>query len=204
MKDEITFAMKGKIMAMTAPVALQSLVNANNAKTVADTPANSTRSANVGAARSALEESKEKTSLSPASSTEVNISENGRARLQAEQTNAAATPQMNQAANAQQVARNAPVATASRTADTQNDPMLTGTAPVTPAAANATTRPAAPTGNEQAATPGTPRAEAGRQQVEAVAVQAEAQRNSNQVNRQDVSPVVAQSGIATYRGIFSN
>ncbi|MDR1848410.1 MAG: hypothetical protein LBQ75_00030, partial [Zoogloeaceae bacterium] len=125
-------------MAMTAPVALQSLVNANNAKTVADTPANSTRSANVGAARSALEESKEKTSLSPASSTEVNISENGRARLQAEQTNAAATPQMNQAANAQQVARNAPVATASRTADTQNDPMLTGTAPVTPAAANAT------------------------------------------------------------------
>jgi hypothetical protein len=82
--------------------------------------------------------------------------------------------------------------------------MLTGTAPVTPAAANATTRPAAPTGNEQAATPGTPRAEAGRQQVEAVAVQAEAQRNSNQVNRQDVSPVVAQSGIATYRGIFSN
>jgi len=174
---------------MEMAAGLQTMVNANTPRTIADVSATSSRAATVGAARNALEETKERNA--PAASTEVNISENGRARLQAEQTNAAAATPVNQAANASQVARNAPVSAASATTDTQNDPMLTGAAPVTSA------------GEQAAATPGTPRAEAGRQQAEAVATQAEAERNNNQVNRQDVSPAVAQ-GIATYRGIFSN
>ncbi|MDR0234186.1 MAG: hypothetical protein LBI31_05220 [Zoogloeaceae bacterium] len=202
-------------MATMVPAGLQAVANANGPQLAVSNalsgPAGASAAASV---RNLLQDGRDNRAAAlPAPSTQVNISENGRARLQAEQANAAAmTPTTQTAATpasqAVQTAPGAPVASVGAAPDTRNDTMLTATAPAAPAAGGAPvsgqgTPPADPMA-AAAPAPGTPRAEAGRQQTEAAAVQAQAQQSDNRANQQDVSPVVAQSGVATNRGVFSN
>jgi hypothetical protein len=172
---------------------------------------------------------KEKAATSPEPSARVSISENGRARLQAEGANAAATTLEAQAANVQQTQQTAPAAATGAAPDVRNDTMLTATAPTAPAVADAMAQgtsadPASPvaglapvasaaprseasSGNmteaAMPASPGTPRAESGRQQADVMATQTQAQQSDNRANQQDMSPVLAQGGVAAYRDIFS-
>ncbi|MCL2021539.1 MAG: hypothetical protein FWG81_05455 [Betaproteobacteria bacterium] len=221
-------------MAMIDPAGLQAAVHVNNPQ-IAAANLLSNPSGAAAVARNESQETREKTATPLQPSTQVNISESGRARLQAEQTNAIATPEMAQAGNAPQAARSAPVASVTAPPDIRNDSMLTAAAPTglpvggasaqgmsadpvtaTPASANPAS-PIAPvvsaapgsvasSDNMAAApaNPGTPRAEYGRQQAEAQATQAQAQQSDDRANRQDTSPVLAQGGAATYRGIFSS
>ncbi|MCL2076219.1 MAG: hypothetical protein FWH15_07255 [Betaproteobacteria bacterium] len=220
-------------MVMMAPEGLQAVANASNPMLASNLLSNpAAASAAASAARNMpAEETRGGAAAQPAASTQVDISDNGRALLQAEQTNAIGVmPDMAAAANAPQVTQNAPVAPTGATPDARNDTMLTaaqptgsvmgGTvtdgvpvnsaspiAPVAPVVSNAPSVTPTPEGAAAATTPanpGTPRAEAGRQQAEATAMQAQAQQNNNRAEQQDVSPALAQSGIAAYQGVFSN
>ncbi|MDR2677953.1 MAG: hypothetical protein LBB51_00760 [Zoogloeaceae bacterium] len=81
---------------------------------------------------------------------------------------------------------------------------LAGAAPAVPLAAATPATPATPAAPAAPVTPAGAPQEAAERQVEAQAGQTQVRQDAAEVARQDTSPVLAQSGISTYRGIFSS